>query len=127
MSDKFSKHRKVTITIGLGQTKDGGKLTEEQLANAMVTTGQLVVDAGYEGYQLHGHAGGWVVPTKAITPEQSKIQVIVEQCLSVIIITNQLDIGCTRARLTALCEQLRDLFEQTCVAVSIEELQFALV
>lgn len=122
MSDKFSKHRKVTITIGLGQTKDGGKLTEEQLANAMVTTGQLVVDAGYEGYQLHGHAGGWVVPTK-----QSKIQVIVEQCLSVVIITNQLDIGCTRARLTALCEQLRDLFEQTCVAVSVEELQFALV
>ena len=117
MSDNFNKHRKITITIGVGQTKNGGKLTDEQLANAMVSTGTLVVEAGYEGYQLHSHAGGWVVGKETI----------VENCVSVVIITDQLDIGCTRARLVTLAGQLRDMFEQTCVAVSIEELQFALV
>ena len=115
--NEFSKQRKVTITIGIGQTKNDTRLTEEQLTNALNSVGMLVIDAGYPGYQLHNHAGGWLHGTK----------IIVEQCISVVIVTETLDLNCTRKTLKELAAKLCDLFEQTCVAVEIADVNFALV
>jgi hypothetical protein len=116
--DKFEKRRKVSITIGVGKDKEGADITEQQVTEKLATTGKLVFVRGFGGFTLTTNAGGWAAPSG---------ELIVENSVTVSIVTDSLNIGVFRQTVTALAGELRDLFNQSCVLVEIAEVDAAII
>ena len=100
--------KRITFSVGHGKTKLGrrimGKFEKRQLAYAKLAD-------TYEGFTIHFATGGWKDATGTLIKEDSMILSVAD--------TNDLGEGPA----VLMAEYLRDLFDQSCVLMTIEDLE----